>query len=155
VSKWGGSEEGLRRDRSGGYKGAHRVSLLRPVRTADHFRLSPSPPIFFFFIPIFPPSLPLRLSPACRYSLPPSSLRTLQVFAYMTQQGFFCQVPFDPTHTEIGSSLCFPSLSCSRALLTLHPARRVRTNQQDRRAAVVVGVFRSGKEEKEQQETHL
>ncbi|GAA5997089.1 uncharacterized protein JCM10292_006198 [Rhodotorula paludigena] len=24
-----------------------------------------------------------------------------KVFAFMQQQGFFCQLPFDPTHTEI------------------------------------------------------
>lgn len=31
-------------------------------------------------------------------------LAFLQVFAFMQQQGFFCQLPFDPTHTEIGGS---------------------------------------------------
>lgn len=27
----------------------------------------------------------------------------LQVFAFMSERGFFCQLPFDPSHTEIGA----------------------------------------------------
>lgn len=49
--------------------------------------------------------LPLTLSPPCATSL--------QVFAFMQKQGFFCQLPFDPTHTEIGAyswSICLLSL---------------------------------------------
>lgn len=59
----------------------------------------------------------------------------LQVFAFMSERGFFCQLPFDPSHTEIGAfsywssprhTLARPLPSWTRAQLMLSEPR-VRT----------------------------
>jgi hypothetical protein len=48
-------------------------------------------------------------------------------------QGFLCQLPLDPTHTELGERAQAMFESAQRTLITF--VRRVPTDKQDRRAS--------------------
>lgn len=98
---------------------------------ADELASRPTSPSW----PPRPSDSPSSPSPATPASSSRSTL--VQVFAFMQKQGFFCQLPFDPTHTEIGASLshCL-SVAARRADAAFLP-RRVHPHQQDHRAAVL------------------
>lgn len=67
----------------------------------------------------------------------------------MQKQGFFCQLPFDPTHTEIGPSFSpsYPPLAPTRRAHDSPPRHRVHPHQQDHRSAVLDALWRAQENE--------